>query len=96
MKFVKDAELDQQLRIVVAVCAIVYISLRVFLPGQSMDRYMPVIIYICLFLLVSVVLRQGLHAGGHYPAATGFRMTTPTPALVRMVVGGGRHCRCMR
>jgi signal transduction histidine kinase len=91
MKFVKDAELDQaNLRIVVAVCAIVYISLLGFLPGQSMDRYMPVIIYICLFLLVSVVLRQVIARWpGHYPARRVFGMIHDyTGTSFGLVVGG--------
>ena len=70
MKFVKDAELDQaNLRIVVAACAMVYIGLLGFLPGQSVAHYVPVMIYIGLFLLASIVLRQVIARWpGHYPA----------------------------
>ncbi|MBI6646858.1 hypothetical protein YA0745_28505, partial [Pseudomonas synxantha] len=47
-----NSELDQaNLRIVVATIAIVYISLLGFLPGHSLDTYLPVILYIFLFLL---------------------------------------------
>ncbi|NMX71103.1 hybrid sensor histidine kinase/response regulator [Pseudomonas sp. WS 5111] len=91
MKFVKDAELDQaNLRIVVAACAIVYIGLLGFLPGQSMERYVPVIIYICGFLLVSIALRQVIARWpGHYPARRVFGMIHDyTGTSFGLVVGG--------
>ena len=59
MSLETNSELDQaNLRIVVATIAIVYISLLGFLPGQSLDTYLPVILYIFVFLLASIVLRQ--------------------------------------
>ncbi|SDU92376.1 ATP-binding response regulator [Pseudomonas mucidolens] len=76
MKFEKDAELDQaNLRILVAVCAIVYIGVLGFLPGQSPERYLPIIFYIVVFLLASIVLRQVIvRWPGHYPARRIFGM----------------------
>ncbi|MGV2837454.1 hybrid sensor histidine kinase/response regulator, partial [Pseudomonas shirazensis] len=66
----KDAELDQaNLRIVVALCAMVYIGVLGFLPGQSVAHYVPVMLYIVVFLLASIVLRQVIARWpGHYPA----------------------------
>ncbi|MFO2466300.1 hybrid sensor histidine kinase/response regulator [Pseudomonas sp. 15FMM2] len=91
MKFEKDAELDQaNLRIVVAACAIVYISVLGFLPGQSIDRYLPVIIYIGVFLLASIVLRQIIARWpGHYPARRIFGMIHDyTGTSFGLIVGG--------
>ena len=70
MSLETNSELDQaNLRIVVASIAIVYISVLGFLPGQSVDTYLPVILYIFLFLLASIVLRQVIvRWPGHYPA----------------------------
>jgi len=39
------------------------------LPGQSLDTYLPVILYIALFLMVSIAFRQVIARWpGHYPA----------------------------
>lgn len=91
MKFVKDAELDQaNLRIVVAACAMVYIGLLGFLPGQSVAHYVPVMIYIGLFLLASIVLRQVIARWpGHYPARRIFGMIHDyTGTSFGLVIGG--------
>ena len=76
MSLETNSELDQaNLRIVVATIAIVYISLLGFLPGQSLDTYLPVILYIFVFLLASIVLRQVIARWpGHYPARRIFGM----------------------
>ena len=58
MSIETNSELDQaNLRIVVAGIAIVYISVLGFLPGQSLDTYLPVILYIALF---EMLLEDGL------------------------------------
>lgn len=58
MKFEKNTELDQaNLRIIIASIALVYMAVLGFLPGQRFDTYLPVVTYISLFLLASVVLR---------------------------------------
>lgn len=76
MSLETNSELDQaNLRIVVAGIAIVYISVLGFLPGQSLDTYLPVILYIALFLMVSIAFRQVIARWpGHYPARRIFGM----------------------
>lgn len=76
MSIETNSELDQaNLRIVVAGIAIVYISVLGFLPGQSLDTYLPVILYIALFLMVSIAFRQVIARWpGHYPARRIFGM----------------------
>ncbi len=70
MKVEKDSELDQAtLRIIVASCALVYVIITSCLPGQDFDTYLPVIIYIIVFTLVSIGLRMAIARWpGHYPA----------------------------
>ena len=65
----KNNELDQaNLRLIVACCALAYMGLLGFMPGESHARYLPVIYYIVSFLLVSVGLRQAIARWpGHYP-----------------------------
>ncbi|RZI87649.1 MAG: hybrid sensor histidine kinase/response regulator [Pseudomonas sp.] len=91
MKFMKDAELDQaNLRIVVALCAMVYIGVLGFLPGQSVAHYVPVMLYIVVFLLASIVLRQVIARWpGHYPARRVFGMIHDyTGTSFGLVIGG--------
>ena len=91
MSLETNSELDQaNLRIVVASIAIVYIGALGFLPGQSVDTYLPVILYIFLFLLASIVLRQVIARWpGHYPARRIFGMIHDyTGTSFGMVVGG--------
>ncbi|RBL65999.1 hybrid sensor histidine kinase/response regulator, partial [Pseudomonas sp. MWU13-2625] len=52
MKVEKDSELDQAtLRIIVAGCALVWFRVIGGLPGQEVDPYGPVMIYITLFMI---------------------------------------------
>ncbi|CRM09701.1 hybrid sensor histidine kinase/response regulator [Pseudomonas sp. 52 E 6] len=91
MSLETNSELDQaNLRIVVAGIAIVYISILGFLPGHSLDTYLPVIVYIVLFLLASIVFRQVIARWpGHYPARRIFGMIQDyTGTSFGMVVGG--------
>ncbi|MGY4818276.1 ATP-binding response regulator [Pseudomonas chlororaphis subsp. piscium] len=91
MKFEKNTELDQaNLRIIVGSCALAYISVLGFLPGQRLDTYLPIVIYICLFLLLSIVLRQAiLRWPGHYPARRVLGMVYDyTGTSFGLVVGG--------
>ena len=86
-----NSELDQaNLRIVVASIAIVYIGVLGFLPGQSLDTYLPVILYILVFLLASIVLRQVIARWpGHYPARRIFGMIHDyTGTSFGLVMGG--------
>ena len=91
MSIETNSELDQaNLRIVVAGIAIVYISVLGFLPGQSLDTYLPVILYIALFLIASIAFRQVIARWpGHYPARRIFGMIHDyTGTSFGMVVGG--------
>ncbi len=86
-----NSELDQaNLRIVVATIAIVYIGVLGFLPGHSLDTYWPVLLYIFLFLLASIALRQVIARWpGHYPARRIFGMLHDyTGTSFGLVVGG--------
>ena len=91
MKFEKNTELDQaNLRIIIASIALVYMAVLGFLPGQRFDTYLPVVTYISLFLLASVVLRQAIvRWPGHYPARRIFGMLHDyTGTSFGLVVGG--------
>ncbi|PMY60383.1 MULTISPECIES: hybrid sensor histidine kinase/response regulator [Pseudomonas] len=91
MKFEKNTELDQaNLRIIVGSCAVAYIGVLGFLPGQRIDTYLPIVIYIVLFLLLSIVLRQAIvHWPGHYPARRILSMVHDyTGTSFGLVVGG--------
>lgn len=91
MKFEKNTELDQaNLRIIVAGLAMIYISVLGFLPGQQVNMYLPIMIYIVLFLLLSIVLRQVIvRWPGHYPARRIFSMVQDyTGTCFGLVVGG--------
>ncbi|VVN04288.1 Sensory/regulatory protein RpfC [Pseudomonas fluorescens] len=91
MKFEKNTELDQaNLRIIIAAIAVVYMLVLGFLPGQRFDTYLPVVTYICLFLLASIVLRQAIvRWPGHYPARRIFAMIHDyTGTCFGLVVGG--------
>ncbi|ROL70721.1 hybrid sensor histidine kinase/response regulator [Pseudomonas vranovensis] len=91
MKFEKNSELDQaNLRIIVACIAVVYISVLGFLPGQHFETYRPIVIYIILFLLLSVVIRQVIvRWPGVYPARRIFSMVQDyTGTCFGLVVGG--------
>ncbi len=80
----KNNELDQaNLRVIVACCALVYMTVLGFLPGSSPAPYLPVIYYIVTFVLVSIGLRQAIARWpGNYPwrRVLGWCMTTPVPA----------------
>jgi len=69
MDYNKNNELDQaNLRVIVASCALVYITVLGFLPGHSLQDYLPVIYYIVSFILLSIGLRQAIARWpGHYP-----------------------------
>ncbi|WP_435036282.1 ATP-binding response regulator [Pseudomonas neuropathica] len=91
MKFEKNTELDQaNLRIIIAAIAVVYMLVLGFLPGQRFDTYLPVVTYIGLFLLASIVLRQAIvRWPGHYPARRIFAMIHDyTGTCFGLVVGG--------
>ncbi|AZC90639.1 Putative two-component sensor [Pseudomonas chlororaphis subsp. piscium] len=91
MKFEKNTELDQaNLRTIVGSCALAYISVLGFLPGQRVDTYLPIVIYIVLFLLLSIVLRQAIvRWPGHYPARRVLGMVYDyTGTSFGLVVGG--------
>ncbi|POA46080.1 hybrid sensor histidine kinase/response regulator [Pseudomonas sp. MPR-ANC1] len=91
MKFEKNTELDQaNLRIIIASIALVYIGVLGVLPAQRFDTYLPVVTYICLFLLASIVLRQTIvRWPGHYPARRIFAMVHDyTGTCFGLVVGG--------
>jgi len=85
------SELDQaNLRIVVAAIAIIYIGALGFFPGQSVDTYVPVILYIVAFLLASIALRQVIARWpGHYPTRRVLGMIHDyTGTSFGLVVGG--------
>lgn len=91
MKFEKNTELDQaNLRIIIASIAMVYICVLGVLPGQRFDVYLPVVVYITLFLLASIVLRQAIARWpGHYPARRIFAMIHDyTGTCFGLVLGG--------
>ncbi|BBP71457.1 two-component sensor [Pseudomonas sp. Seg1] len=91
MKFEKNTELDQaNLRIIIASIALVYIGVLGVLPAQRFDTYLPVVTYICVFLLASIVLRQTIvRWPGHYPARRIFAMVHDyTGTCFGLVVGG--------
>jgi signal transduction histidine kinase/CheY-like chemotaxis protein len=91
MKFEKNTELDQaNLRIIIAAIAVVYMVVMGFLPGQRFDTYLPLITYISLFLVVSIVFRQAIARWpGHYPARRIFAMVHDyTGTCFGLVVGG--------
>ncbi|WP_332763439.1 hybrid sensor histidine kinase/response regulator [Pseudomonas koreensis] len=91
MKFEKNTELDQaNLRIIIAAIAVVYMIGLSFVPGHRVDTYLPVITYISLFLLASIVFRQAIARWpGHYPARRIFAMVHDyTGTCFGLVVGG--------
>jgi signal transduction histidine kinase/CheY-like chemotaxis protein len=91
MKFEKNTELDQaNLRIIIASIAMVYICVLGILPGQHFDTYLPVVVYILLFLLASIGLRQAIvRWPGHYPARRIFGMVHDyTGTCFGLVIGG--------
>lgn len=84
-------ELDQaNLRVIVACCALVYMSVLGFLPGSSHAPYLPVIYYISAFVLVSIAFRQAIaHWPGHYPWRRVLGMVHDyTGTCFGLVVGG--------
>ncbi|UVL97492.1 response regulator [Pseudomonas atacamensis] len=91
MKFEKNTELDQaNLRIIIAAIAVVYMVVLVFLPDHRFETYLPVITYISLFLLASIVFRQAIARWpGHYPARRIFAMVHDyTGTSFGLVIGG--------
>ncbi len=91
MKFEKNTELDQaNLRTIIAAIAVVYMVVLVFLPGHRFETYLPVITYISLFLLASIVFRQAIARWpGHYPARRIFAMVHDyTGTCFGLVIGG--------
>lgn len=91
MKFEKNTELDQaNLRIIIAAIAVLYMVVLVFLPGHRFETYLPVITYISLFLLASIVFRQAIARWpGHYPARRIFAMVHDyTGTCFGLVIGG--------
>ncbi|MDD0973943.1 hybrid sensor histidine kinase/response regulator [Pseudomonas fontis] len=91
MKFEKNTELAQaNLRIIVAAIALGYVSLVGLLPGRSVDVYLPVIVYISLFLLASILLRLAIvRWPGHYPLRRVFSMVHDyTGTSFGLVMGG--------
>ncbi len=84
-------ELDQaNLRVIVACCALVYMSVLGFLPGSSPAPYLPVIYYIVTFVLVSIGLRQAIARWpGNYPWRRVLGMVHDyTGTCFGLVVGG--------
>ena len=91
MELDKNNELDQaNLRLVVGSCALVYVSLLVFLPGSTPGVHLIVSCYIFIFLLVSVALRQAIARWpGHYPWRRVLGMVHDyTGTCFGLVVGG--------
>ncbi|WP_460119733.1 ATP-binding response regulator [Pseudomonas sp. H3_G09] len=91
MKFEKNTELDQaNLRIIIAAIAVIYMVVLVFLPGHRLATYLPVITYISLFLLASIVFRQAIARWpGHYRARRIFAMVHDyTGTCFGLVIGG--------
>lgn len=87
----KNNELDQaNLRVIVACCALVYMTVLGFLPGSSPAPYLPVIYYIVTFVLVSIGLRQAIARWpGNYPWRRVLGMVHDyTGACFGLVVGG--------
>jgi len=84
-------ELDQaNLRVIVACCALVYMTVLGFLPGSTHAPYLPVIYYISAFVLVSIAFRQAIaHWPGHYPWRRVLGMVHDyTGTCFGLVVGG--------
>ncbi len=99
MKFEKNTELDQaNLRIIIASIAMVYICVLGVLPGQRFATYLPVVVYIALFLLASIALRQAIARWpGHYPARRIFGMVHDyTGTCSAWCSAVKRRCRCTR
>lgn len=87
----KNSELDQaNLRVIVACCALVYMTVLGFLPGNSLAPYLPVIYYIVAFVLVSIGLRQAIARWpGNYPWRRVLGMVHDyTGTCFGLVVGG--------
>lgn len=87
----KNNELDQaNLRVIVACCALVYMTVLGFLPGSSPAPYLPVIYYIVTFVLVSIGLRQAIARWpGNYPWRRVLGMVHDyTGTCFGLVVGG--------
>ncbi|WP_455885913.1 ATP-binding response regulator [Pseudomonas rustica] len=87
----KNNELDQaNLRVIVACCALVYMTVLGFLPGSSPAPYLPVIYYIVAFVLVSIGLRQAIARWpGNYPWRRVLGMVHDyTGTCFGLVVGG--------
>ena len=86
-----NSELDQaNLRVIVACCALVYMTVLGFLPGSTHAPYLPVIYYISAFVLVSIAFRQAIaHWPGHYPWRRVLGMVHDyTGTCFGLVVGG--------
>jgi hypothetical protein len=68
----------------------VYIGVLGVLPGQRFATYLPVVVYIALFLLASIGLRQAIARWpGHYPARRIFGMVHDyTGTCFGLVLGG--------
>ncbi|MDH4550772.1 MULTISPECIES: hybrid sensor histidine kinase/response regulator [Pseudomonas] len=91
MELDNNNELDQaNLRVIVACCAMVYITVLGFLPGSTHGPYLPVIYYISGFVLVSIAFRQAIaHWPGHYPWRRVLGMVHDyTGTCFGLVVGG--------
>lgn len=91
MSLEKNSELDQaNLRVIVAACALAYICVLGFLPGHEVRTYLPVIVYIAVFLLASIGFRQVIARWpGHYSARRVLGMIHDyTGTSFGLVVGG--------
>lgn len=88
----KNNELDQaNLRVIVACCALAYMTVLGFLPGKLLPApYLPVIYYIVAFVLVSIGLRQAIARWpGNYPWRRVLGMVHDyTGTCFGLVVGG--------
>ncbi|EPF65603.1 hybrid sensor histidine kinase/response regulator [Pseudomonas syringae] len=91
MKVRKNAELDQAtLRLIVATCAITYISLLGFLPGLNVVRYEPILLYYTVFVVGSAILRRHIISyPGEFPVRRVLGMVHDYIGItVGLVIGG--------
>ena len=87
----KNSELDQAtLRLIVSACALLYIVILAGLYPEEAASYVPIIIYICTFIVVSVFLRMIIKRWpGHFFWRRLFTMLHDYAGIAfAMIVGG--------